>query len=96
MPRATDRPLAARPEPPEVCPCLCEAQSPVRAAAHDVGIVVVLAVVLPNADRADLEPATLAEREASTARTPQGQLGRLFIAPGALSEPREPAGAVIR
>ena len=68
----------------------------VRATAHHVGVVVVLGVVLPEADRADLEPAALAERVASAAGTPQGQIRRLMVEPGCvLSEPREPAVVLI-
>ena len=47
----------------EVPACLREAQQPIRTASNPVGILVVLPVVLPEAHGADLEVATLVERQ---------------------------------
>jgi predicted transposase YbfD/YdcC len=62
-------PLIAGTHSAEIPPRLREAEPPVRAAANPVGVVIVLPVVLPEADRADLIAAALAQRHKATART---------------------------
>ena len=47
--------------------CLRQTQCTVRATAHDVRVVIVLPVVFPETDRANLESTALAERSAATA-----------------------------
>jgi hypothetical protein len=54
-----------------VLPCLGQAESPIWAAADQVGIVVVLAVVFPIADRADFKPAAFMEGGMATAGAPE-------------------------
>jgi hypothetical protein len=53
----------------EVPACLGEAQTTVRTTAALIGIVVVLAVVFPEAHRADLEVAPLFKRQVTATRT---------------------------
>src|SRR5689334_16225003 len=68
--RAADRlavALDARAEAEEVDAALAQADA-VRAAAALVGVVVVLPVVLPEADRTDLEAAALVQRRVTAAR----------------------------
>lgn len=60
---------AARAELSDVPASLRQAQFVVRAATNLVGIVVVLAVVLPEAHRADLKPTPLVESEVAAAGT---------------------------
>jgi hypothetical protein len=53
----------------EVSPSLRKAQLVVRSAANFISIVVVLSVVLPEADRTDLEPASCRKAEETATRT---------------------------
>jgi hypothetical protein len=64
-----DMPLFACPDSVERPPSVAQARCSVRTATDDVGVVVVLAVVLPEAHRTDLESATLAKCEVAAART---------------------------
>src|SRR5262249_42087123 len=52
----------------EISPGLVEAQTSVRTAANLIGVMLVLTVVLPEADRTDLIHASLIEGEISAAR----------------------------
>src|SRR5262249_45990424 len=61
-----DEPLLASPELPVVGPRLRQAQRPVRATPDHVRLLV-LAVILPEADRADRIASALAERPAAAA-----------------------------
>ncbi len=61
-------PLVAGPVLGEVAPGLGQAQTTVRAPEYDIRIRVVLPVVLPEADIADLEATSLAERQEATNR----------------------------
>jgi hypothetical protein len=61
-------PLVTRPEPPEVLAGLRERQPLVRPAPHLVGVVVVLAIVLPETDSADVKTAARIERQVPAAR----------------------------
>ena len=56
-----------RAERGEIGPRPGEAEVVVRPASDDGGVVVVLAVVLPETDRADLEPATGVEGQVPAA-----------------------------
>ncbi|GAB3816635.1 hypothetical protein GCM10027605_66000 [Micromonospora zhanjiangensis] len=53
----------------EVLTSVEQAQTPVRSAAHPSRVVVVLPVVLPEADRADAVAASLVQRQIPTTRT---------------------------
>lgn len=53
----------------EVAPCLAEAEPSVGAAAGLIGVMIVLAVVFPEAHRADLVVPPLLKRQVTTART---------------------------
>jgi hypothetical protein len=77
--------------------CLSEAESTIRPASDNVGIVLVLTVVLPEADGADLESATLTERPAETAWTAKRQVGRRPIGSrGVVVEPRHSTSQFLR
>src|SRR5262249_33947555 len=47
----------------------CQAQLAVRTATNDVGVGIVLSVILPEADRANIEVAAAAKRDVLAART---------------------------
>lgn len=53
----------------KVLPGLCEAEPAVGTAAALVGVMVILAVVFPEADGADLVVTPLFKRQVTTART---------------------------
>lgn len=61
-------PRVARADSGEVPAGVEQTQASVRAAAHAAGVVVVLAVVVPEAHRADLVVATPLQREEAAAR----------------------------
>jgi hypothetical protein len=56
------------PETPEVLPSRCEAEHAIRPAANDIRVMVVLVVVLPAANRAYFEGASLGKRGRSATR----------------------------
>lgn len=60
----------------EIGACLGQRQRSIGTTTDEVGIVVVLAVVLPIADRADLEPAALTQGEEAAARAAIAHLRR--------------------
>src|ERR1700693_945517 len=66
-----DHAFLARSEPHVVGPRLAQTQRPVRAAAALVRFSVILPVVLPIADLADLESRSLCERLAPATRAPE-------------------------
>lgn len=77
LPNELGTPLVAGTHGVEVPTGLSQAQPAVRSATDPVGVVIVLAVVLPEAHGADLVEATLGKREVAAAWTPIGS------APGA-------------
>lgn len=72
-----DEPILASPAAGEVLAGLSEAQSRIGSASHDIGVVVVLSVIFPETDRADVEAASLVESLAATTGTAQRQASRL-------------------
>src|SRR5262245_57163301 len=74
--------LLARPEPQVVGPRLAQAEGSVGASAALVDIAVVLAIVLPEADLADLERGPLTERLAPATRAAEWQIARSGVKPG--------------
>ena len=72
LPNELDAPPVAGTNGVEVPTGLSQTQPTVRSAAYPVGVVIVLAVVLPEAHGADLIEAALGKRQVATARTPIG------------------------
>jgi hypothetical protein len=64
--------LIARAYGTVVLACLSQAEPPVRTAVHAIGVWVILAVVLPEAHRADFVAAAFPERDVSAARAGVG------------------------
>lgn len=58
---------------------MSQAQCRVGSASDDVGIVIILAVILPKANLADFVPASLFERFAAATRASQWQVGEVRI-----------------
>jgi hypothetical protein len=56
----------------EVLPCLGKAEVSVGAASDQVGVMIVLAVVLPEADGTDLEVASFVQRQVATSAFSDG------------------------
>jgi len=77
-----NEPFIACPELTVVRASLGEVQHTVRAASNNLGIVIILPVVFPEADRADFESASRAQRLAEAAGATKRQPGRLSIEPG--------------
>ena len=91
-----DHARLARPEPQVVGPRLAQTERPVRATAAPVRVAVILSIILPVADLADLEGGSLSERLASAARASERQLARPGVEPGGvLVEPRKAVGMLL-
>ena len=68
-PHRTHMSLVARPECSIVGTSLGQAQRTVGPTTDAIGVVIVLTVVLPETNDADLEPSTVVESQAPAART---------------------------
>ena len=82
------RPFFACSEFPKICAGMSEAEGAIRTASDDVCIVLILAVVFPEADSTDLETSSHAQRLAETTGATKRQVGRLTIeSSGVVVEP---------
>ena len=95
-PNICNGPFIASSELTVVRASLGEAEYTVRPASNNLGIVVILPVVFPEAHRADFESSSLAQRLAEAAGATKRQPGRLTIEPRRVFvEPRPPTSQFV-
>jgi hypothetical protein len=81
LPRAEYKPFCTSPELAVVGPRLGEAEPSVWAASDNVSVVIILAVIFPEAYLANLKSPACLEHLAATARAARRELSRRSIEP---------------
>ena len=90
-----DHTFLARPDPQIVLPGSAKAKPGIGAAPDNIGIIIILAIILPIAHFTDVRFATHSESCTSATGTAKGQIGGLMEPSDVLLVPGEAAGTVL-